>query len=120
MKLCTFEVATHLGRHSRVGAYRDGRIVDLNFATAWRLSEQGESDPQQLANALVPPTMPEFLGAGLRATHTAEELFLGANPENWWHKDPAPRGPNDETLVYTPDQVRLRAPMPNLASLGSD
>ena len=26
MRLCTFEVATHLGRHSRVGEFRDGRV----------------------------------------------------------------------------------------------
>ena len=26
MRLCTFEVSTHLGRHNRVGAFRDGRI----------------------------------------------------------------------------------------------
>src|SRR5579885_3272789 len=67
MKLCTFEVSTHLGRHTRVGAFKDGRIIDLNFATAWYLAQQGESEPQQLADALVPPKMLEFLRAGLRA-----------------------------------------------------
>ena len=54
MKLCTFEVATHVGRHCRLGAFRSGRIVDLNFATAWYLAQQGEPEPQKLANALVP------------------------------------------------------------------
>ncbi len=122
MRLCTFEVATHLGRHSRVGAFKDGRVVDLNFATSWYLFQQGESEPQQLADALVPATMLEFLRAGLRATHTAEELFLGAGPRpaDWWKIDSPPRGPNDETLVYMPDQVRLRAPLPNPARLGTD
>jgi len=122
MKLCTFEVATHLGRYSRVGAYKDGRIIDLNFAAAWHLAQQGESDPQQLADALVPPSMPGFLRAGLRATHTAEELFepSGPRPAEWWQQDPPPRGPNDETLVYLPDQVRLRAPLPNPTRLGTD
>jgi hypothetical protein len=122
MRLCTFEVSTHLGRHSRVGAFKDGRIVDLNFATAWYLAQQGESEPQQLADALAPSTMLEFLRAGLRATHTAEELFLGAGPSpaDWWRLECPPRGPNDETLVYMPDQVRLRAPIPNPARLGTD
>src|SRR3954463_10964465 len=111
MRLCTFEVSTHLGRHNRVGAFRDGRIIDLNFATAWYLAQQGESEPQQLADALAPPTMLEFLRAGLRALHTSEELFTDAGPRpgDWWKLECAPRGPNDETLVYTPDQVRLRA-----------
>lgn len=121
MRLCTFEVSTHLGRHSRVGAFRDGRIVDLNFATAWNLAQQGESEPQQLADALTPATMLEFLRAGLRAMHTAEELFAAAlSPADWWKLPSPPRGPNDETLVYTPDQVRLRAPLPNPARLGTD
>ena len=122
MKLCTFEVSTHLGRHSRVGAYKDGRIVDLNFATAWYLSQQGEAEPQVLADALVPPGMGDFLRAGLRALHTSEELFLGAGPRpaDWWKVECPPRGPNDETLVYAPDQVRLRAPLPNPARRGTD
>jgi hypothetical protein len=122
MRLCTFEVATHLGRHSRVGEFRDGRVIDLNFATSWYLAQQGESEPQQLADALVPPTMLEFLRAGLRAMHTAEELFLGAGPRpaDWWKLECPPHGPNDETLVYSPEQVRLRAPLPNPARLGTD
>jgi 2-keto-4-pentenoate hydratase/2-oxohepta-3-ene-1,7-dioic acid hydratase in catechol pathway len=122
MRLCTFEVSTHLGRHNRVGVFRDGRIIDINFATAWYLAQQGESEPQQLADALAPSKMLDFLRAGLRATHTAEELFTGAgpNPGDWWKLPCAPRGPNDETLVYTPDQVKLRAPLPNPARLGTD
>jgi hypothetical protein len=122
MKLCTFEVSTHLGRHNRVGAYKDGRIVDLNFATAWYLAQQGEAEPQQLADALVPPRMIDFLRAGLRALHTSEELFMGAGPRpaDWWKVECPPRGPNDETLVYAADQVRLRAPLPNPARLGTD
>ncbi len=122
MKLCTFEVATHLGRYSRVGAYKDGRIVDLNFAAAWHMAQQGESEPQQLADALLPASMPGFLRAGLRATHTAESLFdaAGPKPAEWWKLEPPPRGPNDETLVYQPEQVRLRAPLPNPTRLGTE
>lgn len=122
MKLCTFEVSTHLGRHNRVGAYKDGRIVDLNFAAAWYLAQQGEAEPQQLADALAPPRMIDFLRAGLRAIHTSEELFLGAGPRpaDWWKLDCPPRGPNEETLVYAPDQVRLRAPLPNPSHLGTE
>ncbi|MBZ5584817.1 MAG: fumarylacetoacetate hydrolase family protein [Acidobacteriia bacterium] len=114
MKLCTFEVSTHLGRHQRAGACKTGVIVDLNFAVAWYMAQSGEPEPQRLADALVPSTMPAFLRAGLRAMHTAEELFLGAGPHpaDWWRNNPAPRGPNDETLVYQADEVRLRAPLP--------
>lgn len=122
MRLCTFEVSTHLGRNSRVGAFKDGRIIDINSATAWYLAQQGEAEPQQLADGLAPPTMLAFLHAGLRAMHTAEELFLGAgpNPADWWTLPCAPKGPNDETLVYTPDQVKLLAPLPDPDHRGTD
>jgi hypothetical protein len=112
LKLCTFEVATHLGRQRRLGVWIDERIVDLNFATAWYMAQTGEAEPQRLADALVPGNMLDFLRAGLRAIHTAEDLFSGAGPHpaRWWMLDAdAPRGPNDETLVYAPDQVRLCA-----------
>jgi hypothetical protein len=113
MRLCTFEITTHRGRVRRAGALKDGRVIDLNSALAWYMDQQREPEPQQLADALVPPTLPEFLRAGLRATHSAEELFLGSGPHpaDWWLKDPPPRGPNQETLVYPVDAVRLCAPL---------
>jgi 2-keto-4-pentenoate hydratase/2-oxohepta-3-ene-1,7-dioic acid hydratase in catechol pathway len=66
--------------------------------------------------------MLEFLRAGLRAMHTSEELFLGAGPRpaDWWKIETPPRGPNEETLVYAADQVRLRAPLPNPVRRGTD
>ena len=111
-----------MGRHRRVGACKDGVIADLNFATAWYLEQQGEAEPQRLADALVPAAMPDFLAAGLRAMHTAEELFLdsGPRPAEWWKLDPLPRGPNDETLAYAPRDVRLLAPLLNPARVGTD
>ncbi len=108
LRLCTFEVATHLGRHRRLGSPRDGRLIDLNFAAAWYMAQTGEPEPQRMADALVPANLLDFLRAGLRATHTAEELFLGAGPHppDWWRHDSPPRGPNDETLVYQNGDVR--------------
>ena len=90
LNLCTFEVATHLGRYQRLGAHKGGRILDLNFATAWYLAQTGEPDPQRLADALLPSSMIGYLRSGLRASYTAEELFLGAgpNPADWWLAEP--------------------------------
>ena len=49
--------------------------------------------------------MLEFLRAGLRAQHSAVALFRGGpSPAAWWKLPSPTRGPNDETLVYTPDQ----------------
>lgn len=105
-----------------MGASHGECIIDLNFATAWYLDQQGEPEPQRLANALAPADMLDFLRAGLRSTHAAEELFResGPQPPGWWQGDTPPRGPNDETIRYRPDQVRLCAPVLNPARVGTD
>jgi hypothetical protein len=122
MRLCTFEIATPIGRWLRLGAMQDGRIADLNFAEAWYLAQTGEPDPQPLADALVPPCLESFLRAGLRASHSAEELFLGAGPQppDWWRKDPRPCGPRGETLVYSPQDVSLLAPLAGYAGTDAE
>ena len=115
MKLCTFEVRTHLGRRRRLGAVGPEGIVDLNFAASWHLARRGEARPQALANVLLPGNMREFLEQGAAAlsfaceTHTAlrQECACGC----------APQGPNEETLLYEPGQVRLLAPLPDPPSL---
>jgi 2-keto-4-pentenoate hydratase/2-oxohepta-3-ene-1,7-dioic acid hydratase in catechol pathway len=119
MKLATFQVRTHLGRHDRLGAYLDGRLVDLNFAYAWYMSQQREPAPQALADAHLPGNMLDWLRSGERGLHCALELFLGAGPApaHWWKEAAPPRGVNDETLVYDPSEVKLRAPLPNPTSV---
>ena len=106
MKLCTFEVATHVGRRQRVGVYVDGRIIDVNFATAWRQQQKDEPEPQRLADALAPANMLDFLRAGPRALHAARNAASG------WGAA-CPSGVNGETLIYREAEVRLLAPLPN-------
>ena len=115
MRLCTFEVRTSLGRHLRLGAAVEGGIVDLNFACAWHLAAKGEARPYALADVLVPDTMLEFLqgeetSLGF-ARATLETLSRQMRP------GPPPLGLNEETLVYPPESVRLKAPLPRPASL---
>jgi len=64
LKLCTFEIHTHLGQHRRLGAVTDSGIIDLNFACAARLAAQGEVQPQKLADVFLPGDMRAFLEAG--------------------------------------------------------
>ena len=110
-----------MGRHCRVGALHGGAIIDLNFGTAWYLAQQGEPEPQRLANGLAPADMVDFLRMGLRSRHAADELLRDSGPlADWWLRDPLPRGPNDETMVYRPEEVRLCAPIPNPARVGTD
>jgi 2-keto-4-pentenoate hydratase/2-oxohepta-3-ene-1,7-dioic acid hydratase in catechol pathway len=111
LKLCTFEILTHLGRHRRLGAAIPAGILDLNFASAARLAALGETRPQHIANAFLPANMRDFLDAGPRAMTAAGEAV------EFFDDTRAVRGPNDETLLHQPAEVKLLAPLPNPASL---
>jgi len=105
LKLSSFEIRTHLGRHRRLGAVLDAGILDLNFACATRLKSH------KLADALLPAGMREFLegeSASITAAREAIEFFESAGIQ---------RGPNDETLLYSPSEIKLLTPLPNPASL---
>ena len=105
MKLCTFEIRTHLGRHRRLGAVLDAGILDLNFACAARLKSQ------KLADALAPAAMREFLEGEPTAMAAARETVA------FFEQSGLERGLNDETLLYAPSEIKLLAPLPNPASL---
>lgn len=105
MKLCTFEVRTHVGRHRRIGAELPAGVLDLNFTCAARL------ESQKIADAVLPANMREFLQGEASAMSAAREtvaFFEQTNPR---------KGPNDETLLYEPSDIRLLTPLPNPASL---
>lgn len=115
LRLVTYEIQTVLGRHQRLGAEFGDQVIDLNFATAWRLARGGESRPQKLADVLVPATMREFLEAGERAIAEASatmRLAVGL-------VDALTRlgGPNGETLLHDRDAVRIVSPLPDPQSL---
>ncbi len=108
MKLCTFEIRTHLGRRRRLGAITAAGVVDLNSACAWHLAGRGEPRPQKLADVVLPDNLLEFLEEGATAMHYAAETL----------RAPLPRaGPGGETLLYPPEEVKLLAPLPNPRSL---
>ena len=119
MKLCTFEVATVLGRRSRLGAVTPAGIADLNSACAWHLALKGEVRPYRLAEALVPPDMLEYLRGGETSSTFARATLehLASAAADSGTAPTAMRGANDERLVFTPAEVRLRAPHPRPASM---
>jgi 2-keto-4-pentenoate hydratase/2-oxohepta-3-ene-1,7-dioic acid hydratase in catechol pathway len=94
-----------------LGLILSDNVLDLNLATKWRLWADGKSAAPQLADVLVPQTMLGFIQAGKRALEEAAETF-----ERWTKKRPD-LGPNDETLLYPRDDVRLITPLPNPPSL---
>ena len=115
MKLCTFEVRTHLGKHRRLGAVRPEGIVDLNFAFAAHLAGKGETRYRETANLLLPDNMLECLEAGPSAIASAGEALCSLAGR--LAKGEPPRGPNEETLLYRPEEVKLLAPLTNPRSL---
>ncbi len=105
MKLCTFEVRTHLGRHRRLGAVLGAGVLDLNFTCAVRLRSQ------KLADVLVPAAMREFLEGEVESMAAAREAVA------FFEQTGIRRGPNEETLLYAPAEIRLLTPLPNPASV---
>jgi len=119
MRLCTFEVRTPLGRFQRLGAWTESGVIDVNSACALHLSDNGEAQPYRLANVLLPPDMLAFLQGETRSmellkTVTDEiqsrfgstgKVESGA-PQNFF-------GPNDERIVFTPEEVTMKAPLPH-------
>jgi 2-keto-4-pentenoate hydratase/2-oxohepta-3-ene-1,7-dioic acid hydratase in catechol pathway len=105
MRLLTFEAA---GRE-RLGAEWNGRVADLQNATALMALVQGGAAAAQAAAEAFPPDMLAFLRAGAPARGTAREAlgFLDQLPD-----DVVYNLAGNSALIYREDQVRRRAPVP--------
>lgn len=115
MKLCTFEVSSSVGKHQRLGVVLPEGIVDLNFAGVWHLARKGEPQPYRLAQVLVPDNMLQFL-QGEATTMSFAKAALDSLAKEVKSGN-IPKGLNDETLLYKPNEVRLRAPLPHPTSM---
>jgi 2-keto-4-pentenoate hydratase/2-oxohepta-3-ene-1,7-dioic acid hydratase in catechol pathway len=115
MKLCTFEVKTHVGTHQRLGAMIDEGIVDLNFACARCLADKHKDRPQKLADVVLPGNMLEFLQEGETALSFAAETLVCL--QDGLKRGSLPQGPGGETLFYKASEVKLLAPLPNPTSM---
>jgi 2-keto-4-pentenoate hydratase/2-oxohepta-3-ene-1,7-dioic acid hydratase in catechol pathway len=104
MRLVTFEDPA---RRSRIGAVtNDGSVVDLNSAAALYLRDvEHESAFYRLADALVPPNMLALFQGGDTSLEAARKAF-----DHAINNDGA-TGPGGETIVYSPDEAKLRAPI---------
>ncbi|MBI1804513.1 MAG: fumarylacetoacetate hydrolase family protein [Ignavibacteriae bacterium] len=115
MKLCTFEVKTVLGKYRRIGAVTEQGVIDLNSAFAWHLHSKGEAQPYRLANALVPSDMLSFLQGEVTSTTFAQATIEHVGQVMKSGKTPL--GLNEETLVFNPAEVKLKAPLPHPTSV---
>ena len=67
MRLYTVEVKTPVGGVQRLMAEADGMLVDLNAAGGVYYQAQGDTNPQQLADANLPNDMVTFFWNGARS-----------------------------------------------------
>jgi 2-keto-4-pentenoate hydratase/2-oxohepta-3-ene-1,7-dioic acid hydratase in catechol pathway len=112
MKLVTFQIGTLLGPVFRVGALHGPHVVDLNMAYVRWLSDQGEAQPQRLADAQVPAGMLAFLEGGASTTVAAARALDYVNSIGL-----SAQGPRGEAIVHSSSTVRIAAPLPNPPSL---
>lgn len=107
MKLCTFAVATPLGRYTRVGVKTEAGVVD---ATAARVAFLAQSLPaaaaQRVGAAQVPPDMVQLIGAGKPAREWLEEAVGHMLARG------AATGIDGQTIVYREANIKLLAPVP--------
>lgn len=100
-----------VGFGKRLGAMVDENVVDLNLGYASYASAGGESRPYAVANALVPPTLLEFIQGGEKTLGEAKKVI------EYYHANGTElSGPFEEKIVYKLSEVRLLAPLPSLGS----
>jgi 2-keto-4-pentenoate hydratase/2-oxohepta-3-ene-1,7-dioic acid hydratase in catechol pathway len=105
MRLVTYEDPS---RRFRVGAVtHTGDIVDLNSACALYLREvEKEAAYSRLAEALVPPNMRALFAGGDTSLEAAQKAF-----DHAIHREQGVSGPGGEIIFYSPDEVRIKAPI---------
>jgi len=109
MKLCTFELATPIGRVQRIGAVVGENIVDINFAVAWRLARKGEAQPGRIARAIAPPSMVKFIEGGDSAlAHAGGAVDMVLEELK---KGDVPVGSNGESIVHALKSVTMKTPI---------
>ena len=86
-----------------------GSIIDLNLAYAALLTHRGVARPYARACSELPSNLLGFIEEGEAALRAAEQAISVVRKEGV-------RGPLGEKIVYRPGEVKLRAPLPSLAS----
>ena len=110
MRLYTVEIPTPVGGIQRVMAEADGKLIDLNAAGGVYYKAQGDTNPQQLADANLPNDMITFFANGDRSLNAGYDV-LKYVAEN------APEiGLDGQKITYTFDDVQVLAPVtrPNI------
>jgi len=116
MKLVTFSYKTIAGEHQRIGALLNGLIVDLNLGYTSLLFESGNTGrPYEVSRGLIPLDMLEFLKGGKLSKNAADEVVTFASERIT--KNQTLKGPEGEKVIFTMDEVNLKAPVPRPNSI---
>ncbi|MBQ9320871.1 MAG: hypothetical protein IJ239_00710, partial [Eubacterium sp.] len=75
MRLYTTEIKTPAGAIQRLMAEQDGKLIDLNAAGGKMYEAQGDTNPQQLADANLPNDMITFFTNGKRSLDAGYEVL---------------------------------------------
>jgi 2-keto-4-pentenoate hydratase/2-oxohepta-3-ene-1,7-dioic acid hydratase in catechol pathway len=78
MKLVTFSIDTPLGDIARIGALVDERVVDLAAVYAELLSKEGVYAAREVAQAIIPVDMVDFLSRWPLAQEAAQRALTAA------------------------------------------
>lgn len=117
---CTYAFPTRLVTYTfrgetRLGAWVDGQVVDLNRAYKMLLDERGKARAQARADAMVPSGMVEFLRgeedsmqAGLEALSFARKMLQSSN---------GPERLKEAGILFADSEVKLEAAVPNPPNL---
>ncbi|BDU70660.1 hypothetical protein GETHOR_27610 [Geothrix oryzae] len=97
-------------RRALVARLASGRLADLNRIEAIRLRKLGETDPERLAEALVPSSLRRLLEGGPRALTRVRQTLAYA--EKWER-----RGTLPETLAPLPESADLLPCLPRPSAL---
>ena len=102
MKLATFE---YMGT-DRVGVvFDENKIADITLAYSGYLYQNEEPKAYQLAEVLVPPSMLKIIEGGQSSLKSAMEAVQAIKTI------PNLKGPKGERVIYSLDEVRLKAPV---------
>jgi len=96
--------------NNRLGALlEDDSVVDLNLARSALLSKRGVKRPHVHASVEVPANLLAFIEKGAEGLKSAEEALSLVH-------DGVTEGPKGERLIFKAGEVKIRAPLPSLAS----
>ncbi len=116
MKLVTFEVGTRVGPVERLGVLHKGRVVDINFAHALMGHARSLSEPQRLADTLVPAEIIAWLDMGQTSLRGSRDA-LSFLDKTLKKRGAGLKGIRGESILYRPGEVRLLSPLPRPRSL---